>query len=309
MTKLPRFRSSAAALAVLAVVGLAGPARAWVYPEHRDIALLAVEKLDAERRPLFDRLWREARAGHETRLCEQAADTAQGVAPGLPRLGGLARDRRRPLVLEQEHARQRTRHRLDPAGRRRGGAVEGGPRAHCGHRPAGGECPQQGRGRRYSAPDRGRGPARPAHQRPAHLGHPPAAGRRRVRDPRRLQQRALPDPAAAYRHHAQGVRGTGPQLRLRDQRGRRLRLVSRQCACRRPRGWPPSHSRLPNGRHWRGRCWPTRASRCTSWRTPSRPATSPGPGATCRSARAPTTTTTRPGWRYSPGRAAANRWC
>jgi hypothetical protein len=94
MTKLPRFTLSAAALAGLAFVGLAGPARAWVYPEHRDIALLAVEKLDAERRPLFDRLWREARAGHETRLCEQAADSAQGVAPAcidwaaLPAIAG-----------------------------------------------------------------------------------------------------------------------------------------------------------------------------------------------------------------------------
>jgi len=94
MTKLPRFNLRAAALAGLAIAGLAGPASAWVYPEHRDIALLAVEKLDAERRPLFDRLWREARAGHETRLCEQAADTAQGLAPvcidwaALPAIAG-----------------------------------------------------------------------------------------------------------------------------------------------------------------------------------------------------------------------------
>ncbi len=68
-------------LVALSVVGWAGPARAWVYPEHRDIAVLAVEKLDAERRALFDRLWREARTGHEQRLCEQGADSKQGVAP------------------------------------------------------------------------------------------------------------------------------------------------------------------------------------------------------------------------------------
>ena len=89
MMKMPRFTLLAAVLA-----GLAGPAFAWVYPEHRDIALLAVEKLDPERKPLFERLWREARVGHEQRLCEQAADTKQGVAPAcldwaaLPAIAG-----------------------------------------------------------------------------------------------------------------------------------------------------------------------------------------------------------------------------
>ena len=66
------------------VVGLvlsAAPAGAWVYPEHRDIAVRAVEKLDAEHKAQFDRLWGEARAGNEQRLCAQGADTQQGVAP------------------------------------------------------------------------------------------------------------------------------------------------------------------------------------------------------------------------------------
>ncbi|WP_130434929.1 hypothetical protein [Rivibacter subsaxonicus] len=57
------------------------PARAWVYPEHRDIALLAVDSLDAERRAVFDDLWREARAQGGTRLCEYGADTPQGSSP------------------------------------------------------------------------------------------------------------------------------------------------------------------------------------------------------------------------------------
>ena len=56
-------------------------AHAWVYPEHRDIAVLAVEKLDPERRALFDRLWAEARVGHEQRLCPADADAQQGVTP------------------------------------------------------------------------------------------------------------------------------------------------------------------------------------------------------------------------------------
>ncbi|HET7525675.1 MAG TPA: hypothetical protein VFK10_07015 [Burkholderiaceae bacterium] len=79
MTKSLRFTVLATAL--VALCGLAGPAHAWVYPEHRDIALLAVEKLDPERKDLFDRIWREARTGHEQRMCEQAADSQQGLAP------------------------------------------------------------------------------------------------------------------------------------------------------------------------------------------------------------------------------------
>ena len=67
--------------AVAALGALAISAHAWVYPEHRAIALLAVERLDPDRKALFERLWREARTGHERRLCEQSADGKQGVAP------------------------------------------------------------------------------------------------------------------------------------------------------------------------------------------------------------------------------------
>jgi hypothetical protein len=81
MTKSPHSRTRVLVLAALGLIGSAGPAQAWVYPEHRDIAVLAVEKLDPERRALFDRLWREARTGHERRLCELSADSKQGVAP------------------------------------------------------------------------------------------------------------------------------------------------------------------------------------------------------------------------------------
>ena len=81
MTKSFRFTTCARALAMLAIAGLAGSAHAWVYPEHRDIALLAVEQLDPQRRALFDKLWSDARAGDEQRLCANGADSAQGVAP------------------------------------------------------------------------------------------------------------------------------------------------------------------------------------------------------------------------------------
>lgn len=60
---------------------VANPASAFVYPEHRDITIAAVQTLDPARRQVIDRLWHEARVGHETRLCEQVADGAQGVTP------------------------------------------------------------------------------------------------------------------------------------------------------------------------------------------------------------------------------------
>ena len=46
----------------------ANAAYGWIYPEHRDIAVLAVEGLDPERKAEFDRLWQEARLGDEKRL-------------------------------------------------------------------------------------------------------------------------------------------------------------------------------------------------------------------------------------------------
>lgn len=68
-------------LLTLGLTGVTGSAYAWVYSEHRDIALLGIQSLDPERKALFDRLWAEARIGREKRLCEQGADSAQGVLP------------------------------------------------------------------------------------------------------------------------------------------------------------------------------------------------------------------------------------
>jgi hypothetical protein len=58
---------------------LCNTAHAWVYSEHRDIALQAVQNLDAEHRADFDRLWNNSRTGFEKRLCDNAADSAQGL--------------------------------------------------------------------------------------------------------------------------------------------------------------------------------------------------------------------------------------
>jgi hypothetical protein len=64
---------------VLGTLPLAG--RSWVYPEHRQLSLLAVQGLDGERRAVFDRMWQLARTGDEQRLCPAGADSEQGTAP------------------------------------------------------------------------------------------------------------------------------------------------------------------------------------------------------------------------------------
>jgi hypothetical protein len=56
-------------------------AQSWVYPEHRQLSLVAVQRLDGERRAAFDQLWQLARAGDEQRLCASGGDGEQGTAP------------------------------------------------------------------------------------------------------------------------------------------------------------------------------------------------------------------------------------
>jgi len=85
---------STAALAIVLWSG-SNAALAWVYPEHRDIAVLAVEGLDPEQKAAFDQLWREARSGHDERLCSQGADKGQGLTPPCidwAALSGIAGD-------------------------------------------------------------------------------------------------------------------------------------------------------------------------------------------------------------------------
>jgi hypothetical protein len=56
-------------------------AGAWEYPEHREITSLALQGLHPAQRALLEKLWSQARAGHEARLCAQMAYTAQGAQP------------------------------------------------------------------------------------------------------------------------------------------------------------------------------------------------------------------------------------
>lgn len=64
---------------VLFSLSLPNTAFAWVYSEHRDIAIQAVQYLDADHRVDFDKLWKSSRTGFEKRLCENAADSTQGL--------------------------------------------------------------------------------------------------------------------------------------------------------------------------------------------------------------------------------------
>ena len=56
-------------------------ANAWVYPEHREIALRAIKNLSPAYRTTLDKLWLEAREGNESRLCELVIDTLLTINP------------------------------------------------------------------------------------------------------------------------------------------------------------------------------------------------------------------------------------
>jgi len=60
------------------VTSLSLPVKAWVYPEHRDITLLAIQKLDSAHRAVLDQLWAQARKGFESRLFESVINPGQG---------------------------------------------------------------------------------------------------------------------------------------------------------------------------------------------------------------------------------------
>ena len=79
----PRYPALILSVELLATFlgGVSQRAEAWVYSEHRDITILAVQHLDSDRDLVFQQLWAQARAGAENRLCAAAADSTQGLAP------------------------------------------------------------------------------------------------------------------------------------------------------------------------------------------------------------------------------------
>jgi hypothetical protein len=68
-------------LVLLMLMAFRFSGNAWVYPEHRDITLIAIQKLDSAHRALLDQLWALARTGFESRLDVQVADAVQGEHP------------------------------------------------------------------------------------------------------------------------------------------------------------------------------------------------------------------------------------
>ena len=74
-------KARAVALVICLMALQAETAFAWVFPEHRDIAVLAVQRLSPTQQALLQELWSEARSGYESRLCKQVADTVQGSTP------------------------------------------------------------------------------------------------------------------------------------------------------------------------------------------------------------------------------------
>jgi len=68
-------------LITLMVITLTTSSHAWVFPEHRDITFLAIQKLDSAHRVILDQLWASARKGFESRLNAFLTDSAQGENP------------------------------------------------------------------------------------------------------------------------------------------------------------------------------------------------------------------------------------
>jgi hypothetical protein len=66
---------------ILALGSIQHQTYAWVYPEHREIALRAIQKLNPQQRAVLDRLWSAARSGHESRLSLTPLDLTSGERP------------------------------------------------------------------------------------------------------------------------------------------------------------------------------------------------------------------------------------
>jgi len=54
---------------------------AWVYPEHRDITMIAIHDLDPQQKQILAELWAHARRGYENRLCDLPADSTLAENP------------------------------------------------------------------------------------------------------------------------------------------------------------------------------------------------------------------------------------
>jgi hypothetical protein len=65
----------------LALVAVPRPGAAWIYPEHRNIAVAAFQKLPPADQAALTSLWDEARVGWDGKLCPKPSEGDQGLAP------------------------------------------------------------------------------------------------------------------------------------------------------------------------------------------------------------------------------------
>ena len=68
-------------LTLVTIVLCSNNALAWLYPEHRQIALQAIQGLGPEYRAILDKLWDEATKGYTDRLTTSIIDPAQTTKP------------------------------------------------------------------------------------------------------------------------------------------------------------------------------------------------------------------------------------
>ncbi len=54
-------------------------AKAWVYPEHRQITVLAIRQLNPEQQKILQQMWNQVRKGHEDRLSLSVVDPEHGL--------------------------------------------------------------------------------------------------------------------------------------------------------------------------------------------------------------------------------------
>ena len=87
-------RFSRSSWLTVALTLLPGVASAWIYPEHRNIAVAGIQKLPPDQRAAFDALWAEARKALPVRLCRSPSEGDQGLTPqcldfaALPAMAG-----------------------------------------------------------------------------------------------------------------------------------------------------------------------------------------------------------------------------
>jgi hypothetical protein len=104
------------------------PARAWIYPEHRDIAVAGIQKLPPADRAALEALWEEARKAIPGNLCPVANAGDQGPKPAcidfaaIPAMAGdhscsprevADRTLRSPWILEVARIAVETQAALD----------------------------------------------------------------------------------------------------------------------------------------------------------------------------------------------------